>query len=116
MPPSYLLIHRVWLGGIGVLSQLGTEAPFRDELEQWLPGFADPGRDALDVLDRFADLDEVVHGGRGAPPQGTTVEESKPAVARKAAAAKTSNAAEKPAKKPLKTSVAAQKSAKPPKQ
>ncbi len=41
MPPAYLLIHRVWLGGIGVLSQLGTEAPFRAELERWLPGFAD---------------------------------------------------------------------------
>nr|WP_269204535.1 AarF/ABC1/UbiB kinase family protein [Motilibacter deserti] len=41
MPPAYLLIHRVWLGGIGVLSQLGTEAPFRSELERWLPGFAD---------------------------------------------------------------------------
>jgi predicted unusual protein kinase regulating ubiquinone biosynthesis (AarF/ABC1/UbiB family) len=42
MPPSYLLIHRVWIGGIGVLSQLGTEAPFRGELETWLPGFAEP--------------------------------------------------------------------------
>jgi predicted unusual protein kinase regulating ubiquinone biosynthesis (AarF/ABC1/UbiB family) len=41
MPPAYLLIHRVWLGGIGVLSQLGTTAPFRAELERWLPGFAD---------------------------------------------------------------------------
>nr|WP_269205171.1 AarF/ABC1/UbiB kinase family protein [Motilibacter aurantiacus] len=41
MPPAYLLIHRVWLGGIGVLSQLGTEAPFRAELDRWLPGFAD---------------------------------------------------------------------------
>lgn len=41
LPPSYLLIHRVWSGGIGVLSQLGTNAPFRAELERWLPGFAD---------------------------------------------------------------------------
>jgi len=41
MPPSYLLIHRVWMGGIGVLSQLGAEAPFARELERWLPGFAD---------------------------------------------------------------------------
>ncbi len=40
MPPAYLLIHRVWLGAIGVLSQLGTEAPFRAELDDWLPGFA----------------------------------------------------------------------------
>ncbi len=40
MPPSYLLIHRVWLGGLAVLSQLGTTAPFRAELERWMPGFA----------------------------------------------------------------------------
>ena len=29
LPPAYLLIHRTWLGGVGVLSQLGAEAPFR---------------------------------------------------------------------------------------
>jgi predicted unusual protein kinase regulating ubiquinone biosynthesis (AarF/ABC1/UbiB family) len=40
LPPSYLLIHRVWIGGLGVLSQLDCEAPFRGELERWLPGFA----------------------------------------------------------------------------
>jgi predicted unusual protein kinase regulating ubiquinone biosynthesis (AarF/ABC1/UbiB family) len=39
LPPSYLLIHRVWIGGMGVLSQLDCEVPFRDELERWLPGF-----------------------------------------------------------------------------
>ncbi|TDD69104.1 AarF/ABC1/UbiB kinase family protein [Jiangella aurantiaca] len=39
LPPSYLLIHRVWIGGIGVLSQLDCEAPFSAELERWLPGF-----------------------------------------------------------------------------
>jgi predicted unusual protein kinase regulating ubiquinone biosynthesis (AarF/ABC1/UbiB family) len=41
LPPAYLLIHRTWLGGIGVLSQLGAEAPFRAILEEYLPGFAD---------------------------------------------------------------------------
>ena len=41
MPPSYLLIHRVWIGGIGVLCQLGAEADFRAMLEEALPGFAD---------------------------------------------------------------------------
>jgi predicted unusual protein kinase regulating ubiquinone biosynthesis (AarF/ABC1/UbiB family) len=41
LPPSYLLIHRVWLGGMAVLAQLDCEAPFRRELEEWLPGFAD---------------------------------------------------------------------------
>ncbi|GAA2129299.1 AarF/ABC1/UbiB kinase family protein [Nocardioides bigeumensis] len=40
LPPSYLLIHRTWLGGIGVLSQLGARAPFREILEESLPGFA----------------------------------------------------------------------------
>ena len=41
LPPSYLLIHRVVLGGTGVLCQLGAEGPFRAELERWLPGFAE---------------------------------------------------------------------------
>jgi len=40
LPPSYLLIHRVWIGGIGVLCQLEAEAPFREILTQSLPGFA----------------------------------------------------------------------------
>jgi predicted unusual protein kinase regulating ubiquinone biosynthesis (AarF/ABC1/UbiB family) len=40
LPPTYLLIHRVTLGGIGVLCQLGAEGPFRAEMERWLPGFA----------------------------------------------------------------------------
>jgi predicted unusual protein kinase regulating ubiquinone biosynthesis (AarF/ABC1/UbiB family) len=40
LPPTYLLIHRVTLGGIGVLCQLGAEAEFRAEMERWLPGFA----------------------------------------------------------------------------
>ena len=29
LPPSYLLIHRVWLGGLAVLSQLGREGSVR---------------------------------------------------------------------------------------
>jgi len=40
LPPAYLLIHRVWLGTIGVLSQLEAELPFRAVLEESLPGFA----------------------------------------------------------------------------
>ena len=40
LPKSYLLIHRTWLGGIGLLSQLGATAPFREILEESLPGFA----------------------------------------------------------------------------
>jgi len=42
LPPSYVLIHRTWLGGIGILSQLEAEAPFRAILEDYLPGFAEP--------------------------------------------------------------------------
>ena len=42
LPPEYLLIHRAWLGGVGILSQLEAEAPFRAILEEQLPGFAEP--------------------------------------------------------------------------
>jgi predicted unusual protein kinase regulating ubiquinone biosynthesis (AarF/ABC1/UbiB family) len=41
LPPEYLMIHRVWLGGMGVLSQLEAQAPFRALLCEWLPGFAE---------------------------------------------------------------------------
>ncbi|MBC2932822.1 AarF/ABC1/UbiB kinase family protein [Nocardioides sp. zg-1228] len=41
LPSSYLLIHRTWLGAIGLLSQLGATAPFREILEESLPGFDD---------------------------------------------------------------------------
>jgi predicted unusual protein kinase regulating ubiquinone biosynthesis (AarF/ABC1/UbiB family) len=40
LPPSYLLIHRVTLGSIGVLCQLGATAPYRALAERWQPGFA----------------------------------------------------------------------------
>jgi predicted unusual protein kinase regulating ubiquinone biosynthesis (AarF/ABC1/UbiB family) len=40
LPPSYLLIHRVTLGSIGVLCQLEAQAPYRAIIEKWLPGFA----------------------------------------------------------------------------
>ena len=43
LPPSYLLIHRVTLGSIGVLCQLEAKAGYGGILERWLPGFADPG-------------------------------------------------------------------------
>jgi predicted unusual protein kinase regulating ubiquinone biosynthesis (AarF/ABC1/UbiB family) len=41
LPPSYLLIHRVTMGTIGVLCQLGGEAAFRELMQTWQPGFAD---------------------------------------------------------------------------
>ncbi|GAA5183570.1 AarF/ABC1/UbiB kinase family protein [Rugosimonospora acidiphila] len=47
LPPSYLLIHRVTLGSIGVLCQLEATAPYRAVVERWLPGFAGP--DAIEA-------------------------------------------------------------------
>jgi len=41
LPPSYALIHRVWLGGIAVLCQLDATVPMRAELEEWVPEFAE---------------------------------------------------------------------------
>jgi predicted unusual protein kinase regulating ubiquinone biosynthesis (AarF/ABC1/UbiB family) len=40
LPPEYLLIHRVWLGGIGVLCQLHARVPGR-----WTVGAHIPGAD-----------------------------------------------------------------------
>jgi predicted unusual protein kinase regulating ubiquinone biosynthesis (AarF/ABC1/UbiB family) len=40
LPPSYMLIHRVWMGCIGVLSQLDAEVPSRGEMSRWVPGFS----------------------------------------------------------------------------
>jgi len=42
LPPEYLLLHRVTLGSIGVLCQLGATAPYRQIAEQWQPGFKAP--------------------------------------------------------------------------
>ena len=39
LPPEYALIHRVWLGSIGVLCQLDAVVPIRAELERWVPDF-----------------------------------------------------------------------------
>ncbi len=41
LPPSYLLIHRTWVGAGGVLSQLGATVPLRQILTESLPGFAE---------------------------------------------------------------------------
>lgn len=42
LPREYVLLHRVWVGGIGVLCQLGATARFREVLEESMPGFARP--------------------------------------------------------------------------
>lgn len=39
LPPSYLLIHRVTAGSVGVLCQLEACAAYREIVERWLPGF-----------------------------------------------------------------------------
>jgi predicted unusual protein kinase regulating ubiquinone biosynthesis (AarF/ABC1/UbiB family) len=39
LPPEYLLIHRVWIGGIAVLCQIEGDVPVHEVLDQWLPGF-----------------------------------------------------------------------------
>ena len=41
LPPSYLLIHRVTFGSIGVLCQLDAKAPFREMVTRYLPGFTE---------------------------------------------------------------------------
>ena len=41
LPPAYMLIHRTFAGGVGVLSQLEATVPFRQVLLDSLPGFAD---------------------------------------------------------------------------
>ncbi|MDP1877602.1 MAG: AarF/ABC1/UbiB kinase family protein [Actinomycetota bacterium] len=46
LPPSYALIHRVWLGCVGVMCQLDATVPMRAELEQWVPTFTSPREEA----------------------------------------------------------------------
>ncbi len=41
LPAQYMLIHRTFTGGIGVLSQLEATVPFRQVLRESLPGFAE---------------------------------------------------------------------------
>ena len=48
LPPAYLLIHRVTLGSLGILCQLGSTVALRAEVEQWQPGFAEPGSPAAE--------------------------------------------------------------------
>ncbi|KRE35685.1 ABC transporter ATP-binding protein [Janibacter sp. Soil728] len=40
MPREYAMIHRVFVGATGVLSQLGATIPARGSMERLLPGFA----------------------------------------------------------------------------
>lgn len=40
LPPEYLMIHRTWVGSLGVLCQLEAEFSVRDEFAKWVPGFS----------------------------------------------------------------------------
>jgi predicted unusual protein kinase regulating ubiquinone biosynthesis (AarF/ABC1/UbiB family) len=55
LPPEYLLVHRVWLGGIGVLCQIEGEVPVLQVLAEWLPAF---DVEALDYVE-FVDDEEL---------------------------------------------------------
>lgn len=55
LPPSYLLIHRVTMGGLGILCQLGATVSVRTELGDWLPGLADDADTAAVVTSTVAD-------------------------------------------------------------
>ncbi len=70
LPPEYLLIHRVWLGGIGVLCQIEGEVPVLEVLGDWLPNFdaeavaayeeglEDEAEDAEEDADEIGDVEE----------------------------------------------------------
>lgn len=45
LPPQYLLIHRVWLGGTAVLCQMGVSVPTRAVVDAFLPGISLPPLD-----------------------------------------------------------------------
>lgn len=40
LPPEYLMIHRVFMGSIGILCQLRAEAAYGQIVTDWLPGYA----------------------------------------------------------------------------
>jgi len=60
LPPEYLLIHRVWLGGIGVLCQIEGEVPVLEVLAEWLPEFDVTTLDYVEFVD---DADDADAGG-----------------------------------------------------
>ncbi len=71
LPPEYLLLHRVWLGGIGVLCQLDGEVPVLDILDEWLPGFSRPAGPTAGPAEagQAPAADEAPTGGAGSVPE-----------------------------------------------
>jgi predicted unusual protein kinase regulating ubiquinone biosynthesis (AarF/ABC1/UbiB family) len=51
LPPEYLLIHRVWIGGVGVLCQIEGEVPVLEVLAEWLPDFDVTALDYVEFVD-----------------------------------------------------------------
>jgi predicted unusual protein kinase regulating ubiquinone biosynthesis (AarF/ABC1/UbiB family) len=94
LPPTYLLIHRVTLGGIGVLCQLDAEAAFGAEMRRWVPGFAADGsasqRPTVTPDERIPTPDETAVATVPAPkpkPKPKPKRTSKPASTRTSSAA-----------------------------
>ena len=52
LPPEYLLIHRVWAGGVGVLCQIEGEVPVLEVFADWLPGFDAGALDYVEFVDQ----------------------------------------------------------------
>ena len=80
LPPSYLLIHRVTFGSIGVLCQLDAIAPFREIVDRYLAGFTDERREPSPAghhhsWSRFASIDREMlpYAGRAHPARAAAV-------------------------------------------
>jgi predicted unusual protein kinase regulating ubiquinone biosynthesis (AarF/ABC1/UbiB family) len=58
LPPEYLLIHRVWIGGVGVLCQIDGEVPVLEVLAQWLPDFDVSALDYVEFVDEDGEIVE----------------------------------------------------------
>ena len=57
LPPEYLLIHRVWIGGIGVLCQIEGEVPVLQVMAEWLPQFDVEELDYVEFVDEDGEDD-----------------------------------------------------------
>ena len=69
LPPEYALIHRTWLGGVGVLCQIEGEVPVLEVLAQWLPEFDVTALDYVEFVDD-EDVDDEDVDDEDAPGQG----------------------------------------------
>jgi predicted unusual protein kinase regulating ubiquinone biosynthesis (AarF/ABC1/UbiB family) len=105
LPPTYLLLHRVSTGIIGVLCQLDAEIPYAAEVRRWLPGLAAPGETVALRPDPAAMPVKAVKAVKAAKPR--------PQAAAKAPAATSAAARKTATKPPVAKKTAATKAAKP---